>query len=211
MYFKLFCRPTFKRIIRNKSTEQFSGLPLHLCSLELLDMFRYGMPLVSPDIILVATVNSIGASFQFVYIAIFILHADSLQRMKMAGLLLAVFAAFLAIVLVSLQLFQPPERQIFVGYLSVVSLISMFASPLSVINLVMKTKSVEYMPFYLSGSTFLMSMSFFAYGMCKYDPFIYIPNGIGAFLGIIQLSLYYYYRQLYGDASKEPLLEEYYV
>ena len=30
------------------------------------------------------------------------------------------------------------------------------------------------MPFYLSLSTFLMSLSFFAYGMFKYDPFIFV-------------------------------------
>lgn len=43
-------------------------------------------------------------------------------------------------------------------------------------NLVIKTKSVEYMPFYLSLATFLMSLSFFAYGMFKNDPFISVSN-----------------------------------
>lgn len=37
-----------------------------------------------------------------------------------------------------------------------------------------RTKSVEFMPFYLSLSTFLMSISFFAYGMFKCDAFIYV-------------------------------------
>lgn len=41
-------------------------------------------------------------------------------------------------------------------------------------NLVIKTRSVEYMPFYLSLATFVMSLSFFAYGMLKFDPFIYV-------------------------------------
>jgi solute carrier family 50 (sugar transporter) len=40
--------------------------------------------------------------------------------------------------------------------------------------LVIMTKSVEYMPFYLSLSMFLMSVSFFAYGMLLHDFFIYV-------------------------------------
>lgn len=39
-------------------------------------------------------------------------------------------------------------------------------------NLVIRTKSVEYMPYYLSLATFLMSMAFFAYGMLKHDAFV---------------------------------------
>ncbi|KAA8519581.1 hypothetical protein F0562_013795 [Nyssa sinensis] len=168
--------PTFKRIIKNQATEQFSGLPYIYALLNCLICLWYGMPLVSPGIILVATVNSVGAIIQFIYIAIFITYAEKVKKVKMSGLLVAVFAVFAIIAFVSIRLFDPPARQIFVGYLSVASLISMFASPLFIINLVIKTKSVEYMPFYLSLSTFLMSLSFFAYGMFKSDPFIFDGN-----------------------------------
>lgn len=41
-------------------------------------------------------------------------------------------------------------------------------------NLVIRTKSVEFMPFYLSLATFLVSTSFFLYGLFNYDPFIYV-------------------------------------
>lgn len=53
--------------------------------------------------------------------------------MRMLGLLLVVLALFGLIVFVSLSVLDYEERQIFVGYLSVVSLISMFASPLFII------------------------------------------------------------------------------
>ncbi|KAF8409165.1 hypothetical protein HHK36_005239 [Tetracentron sinense] len=128
---------------------------------------------------------------------------------KMSGLLLAVFGLFVIIVFVSMRLFYPPMRQVFVGYLSVASLISMFSSPLFIINLVIQTKSVEYMPFFLSLSTFLMSISFFTYGVLKYDPFIYISNGIGTVLGAIQLALYSYYGKTSGEDSREPLIVSY--
>ncbi|XP_004233011.1 bidirectional sugar transporter SWEET2a [Solanum lycopersicum] len=200
--------PTFRRIIRSKSTEQFSGLPYIYTLLNCLICLWYGTPIVSPGIILVFTVNSIGAVFQLVYITIFIIHAEGSKKLKMLGLVLGVFAVFAAVVAISLTLFEPSSRQTFVGYLSVFSLICMFASPLFIINLVIKTKSVEYMPFYLSLATFLMSLSFFAYGMCKNDPFISVPNGIGGVLGVTQLVLYFRYSNS-EEEPRAPLLDSY--
>ena len=55
------------------------------------------------------------------------------MQLKMTGLLLAVFALFAVIVFVSVKVLDPGVRQPFVGYLSVASLISMFASPLFII------------------------------------------------------------------------------
>lgn len=203
--------PTFIRIIRSQSTEQFSGLPYTYALLNCLICLWYGTPVVSPDLILVFSVNFIGAIFQFVYITIFIVYADQKKKIKMLGLLLGVFAVFGAIASTSLCIFEPPQRQIFVGYLSVLSLISMFASPLFVINLVIKTRSVEYMPFYLSLATFLMSLSFVVYGLFECDIFIYVPNGIGAILGVLQLGLYVYYSETYEEESsrRRHLIESY--
>ncbi|KAJ9690836.1 hypothetical protein PVL29_013139 [Vitis rotundifolia] len=203
--------PTFRRIIRNGSTEQFSGLPYIYALLNCLICLWYGMPLVSPGIILVATVNSVGAIFQLIYIGIFITFAEKAKKMKMSGLLTAVFGIYAIIVFASMKLFDPHARQLFVGYLSVASLISMFASPLFIINLVIRTRSVEYMPFYLSLSTFLMSLSFFTYGMLKHDPFIYVPNGIGTILGVVQLVLYAYYSRTSREdlGLRESFIESY--
>lgn len=193
--------PTFKRIIRSQSTEQFSGSPYMSALLNCLICLWYGTPIVSPGIILVFSVNFIGAIFQLVYITVFIVYADRTKKLKTLGLLLGIFGVFGAIASTSLCAFEPPGRQIFVGYLSVLSLISMFAAPLFVINLVIKTKSVEYMPFYLSLATFLMSFSFFVYGLFECDIFISVPNGIGVLLGVLQLGLYFYYSENSEDES----------
>lgn len=45
------------------------------------------------------------------------------------------------------------------------------------------------MPFYLSLATFLMSLSFFAYGMFKQDAFIYVSN-LNPFVYVAFFSLY---------------------
>ncbi|KAJ4977013.1 hypothetical protein NE237_002119 [Protea cynaroides] len=197
--------PTFRRIMRNESTEEFSGLPYIYTLLSCLICLWYGLPFIKPGIIMVATVNSTGTVFQLTYIIIFIIYAEKQKKVKMLGLLFADLGIFAIIVFVSLRLFDSSTRQIFVGYLSVASLISMFASPLFIIKLVIRTKSVEFMPFYLSLSTFLMSISFFAYGMLKCDPFVYVPNGIGSVLGTVQLVLYSYYSKTSKEDPREPL------
>ncbi|XP_012444416.1 bidirectional sugar transporter SWEET2a isoform X1 [Gossypium raimondii] len=199
--------PTFRRIIRNESTEMVSGMPYIYALLNCLICLWYGMPLVSPGIILVATVNSVGAIFQLIYISVFVVYAEKPMKLKMMGLLISVFATFASIVFVSMRFLDSPSRQLFVGYLSVASLISMFASPLIIIKLVIKTRSVEYMPFSLSLATFLMSLAFFVYGMFKHDAFIYIPNGIGTGLGTLQLALYAYFNDASQEELKHPLID----
>ncbi|KAF7078462.1 hypothetical protein CFC21_082889 [Triticum aestivum] len=199
--------PTFRRIVRNGSTEQFSATPYIYSLLNCLVCMWYALPFVSYGVVLVATVNTIGAAFQLAYTAVFIAYADAKKRLKVSVLLAGVFCVFGLIVYVSMALFDHKPRRTFVGYLSVASLIFMFASPLSIINLVIRTKSVEYMPFYLSLSMSLMSMSFFAYGALLDDFFIYVPNGIGTILGVIQLLLYAYYsRKGSRDEARRPLL-----
>ncbi|VVA32156.1 PREDICTED: bidirectional sugar [Prunus dulcis] len=167
------------------------------------------MPVVKTGIILVATVNSFGAVFQLVYLSIFITYAERATKLRMLGFLGAVAVIFVFVVFVSLGVLEYDDRQTFVGYLSVASLISMFASPLFIIKLVIKTRSVEFMPFNLSFATFLMSLSFSAYGIFKEDPFLYIPNGIGTILGLVQLALYSYYSKISGEDSREPLIVSY--
>ncbi|KAG8494552.1 hypothetical protein CXB51_012188 [Gossypium anomalum] len=199
--------PTFRRIIRNESTEMFSGMPYIYALLNCLICLWYGMPLVSPGIILVATVNSIGAIFQLIYISVFVVYGEKPMKLKMLGLLISVFATFVSIVFVSMRFLDSPSRQLFIGYLSVASLISMFASPLIRIKLVIKTRCVEYMPFSLSLATFLMSLAFFVYGMFKHDAFIYVPNGIGTGLGTLQLALYAYFNDASQEELKHPLID----
>ncbi|CAD6230168.1 unnamed protein product [Miscanthus lutarioriparius] len=202
--------PTFKRVLKAKSTEQFDGLPYLLSLLNCCICLWYGLPWVSDGggRALVATVNGTGALFQLAYISLFIFYADSrTTRLKITGLLFLVVFAFALIAHASIALFDQPVRQLFVGSVSMASLVSMFASPLAVMGLVIRTECVEFMPFYLSISTFLMSASFAMYGLLLRDFFIYFPNGLGVILGAMQLVLYAYYsRRWKSSDSSAPLL-----
>ena len=64
---------------------------------------------------------------------IVLLSSGCCLQLKMLGFLMSIFAIFALIIFVSLRFLDSPSRQLFVGYLSVASLISMFASPLLII------------------------------------------------------------------------------
>ncbi|CAN1254555.1 Bidirectional sugar transporter SWEET4, partial [Linum perenne] len=57
-------------------------------------------------------------------------------------------------------------------------------------KLVIKTRSVEYMPFTLSLASFANGACWTAYALIQIDWFILIPNGLGALLAVGQLVLY---------------------
>nr|XP_027191083.1 bidirectional sugar transporter SWEET2-like [Cicer arietinum] len=98
----------------------------------------------------------------------------SFPNVRMFGLLLAVLGICGIILVGSLKITYSSMRRMFVGFLSCASLISMFASPLFIIKLVIRTKSLEFMPFCLSLSTFLISASFLLYGLLSDDAFFYV-------------------------------------
>ncbi|CAL0317268.1 unnamed protein product [Lupinus luteus] len=67
----------------------------------------------------------------------------------------------------------------------------MYASPLTVMAKVIKTKSVKYMPFWLSVANFLNGVCWTTYALIHpFDIYVLISNSIGAFSGLIQLTLY---------------------
>ncbi|KAK4752891.1 hypothetical protein SAY87_021689 [Trapa incisa] len=125
--------PTFRRIIRNRSTEHFSGLPYIYALLNCWICLWYGTPLISSNNLLIMTVNTMGSVFQLVYIILFIIYADKRKKTRMCGLLSGEAILFAIIVMGSLQIHDHEVRKIVVGVLSGITLISMFASPLFII------------------------------------------------------------------------------
>ncbi|CAN8312814.1 unnamed protein product [Cochlearia groenlandica] len=191
----LFLSPsiTFKRIIKNKSTQQFSGIPYPMTLLNCLLSAWYGLPFVSKDNTLVSTINGTGALIETIYVLIFLCYAPKKEKAKIFGIFTAVLAVFATVALVSLFALHGNGRKLFCGIAATVFSIIMYASPLSIMRLVIKTKSVEYMPFFLSLFVFLCGTSWFVYGLIGRDPFVAIPNGFGCALGTLQLILYFIY------------------
>ncbi|KAL8485332.1 hypothetical protein ACS0TY_027580 [Phlomoides rotata] len=200
----LFLAPliTFKRIVQKKSTEQFSGIPYVMTLLNCLLSAWYGMPFVSPNNLLVSTINGTGSVIELVYVFVFVIFAPKKERAKILGLFTLVLAVFATVVLVSLFALHGKGRKLFCGLAATVFSIIMYGSPLTIIRLVIKTKSVEFMPFFLSLFVFLCGTSWFVYGLLGKDPFVAIPNGFGCGLGTVQLILYAIYRNNKGENKK---------
>lgn len=66
---------------------------------------------------------------------------------------------------------------------------------------VLQTKSVEFMPFFLSLFSFLTSSIWMAYGLLSNDLLLASPNLMGVPLGALQLVLYCMYRK---NTIEEP-------
>ncbi|KAJ6306890.1 hypothetical protein OIU76_001802 [Salix suchowensis] len=130
----LFLAPTitFKRIIRSKSTEQFSGIPYVMTLLNCLLSAWYGLPFVSKNNILVSTINGAGAVIETIYVVVFIIYAAKKEKGKILGLLTLVLAIFTGVALVSLCALHGNARKLFCGCAAAIFSIIMYGSPLSI-------------------------------------------------------------------------------
>ncbi|KAK0575835.1 hypothetical protein LWI29_007946 [Acer saccharum] len=189
-------RVTFKRIISSKSTEQFSGIPYVMTLLNNLLTTWYGLPFVSENNILVSTINGTGAVIESIYVLIFIIYATKKVKAKIFGLLMFVLSVFAVVALVSLLALHGNTRKIFCGFAAAIFSTIMYASPLSVVMMVIKTKSVEFMPFFLSLFVFLCGSSWFIFGLLgpkwtwvwdgnsAVDILLHLPQQVAAPVGV---------------------------
>ncbi|KAI6671269.1 hypothetical protein NL676_006154 [Syzygium grande] len=183
--------PTFYRIIKHKSVEEFHVYPYLATVLNCIFWVIYGLPFVRPDTILVATINGVGLVIELIYICIFFFYAPNKGRKKVVYCLCGEVVFIAAVSLVFLLVFHDHKRRTLAfGIICDVFNIIMYSSPLTIMKKVITTKSVEYMPFYLSLANFLNGCVWTAYALIKLDVFILISNGLGALSGAAQLILY---------------------
>lgn len=188
------CRGTFKKIVKQKSTEEFESLP-YICTLLSTCLWTY-YGIVKPGAILVATVNGFGAVVEAIYVALFLLFAPPKVKVKIAVLVGVLNVGFLvaAIFATRLAFQEEQDRIVSMGFLTAVLSIVMYASPLASMRTVVATGSVEYMPFLLSFFLFLGGGTWAIFGWLSGDYFVLVPNGTGFILGTSQLLLYAIYK-----------------
>ncbi|XP_027117050.1 bidirectional sugar transporter SWEET17 [Coffea arabica] len=184
---------TFKRIVKNKSTEEFDSLP-YICSLLSASLWTY-YGIVQPSAFLVGTINAFGSVLGIVYVGLFLFYAPPSNKVKIALIVGTLNVGFLAGAILFTRLaFKGEARVASMGFLAAGFIIVTYASPLSSMRTVVMTRSVEYMPFYLSFFIFLSGGVWALYGWLIGDYFVSVPNGTGCILGTAQLVLYGIYR-----------------
>nr|XP_043612747.1 bidirectional sugar transporter SWEET3 [Erigeron canadensis] len=195
---------TFARVIKKKSTEEFSFVPYTISLFNCLMYTWYGLPVVSYqwENFPMITINGLGILLELSFIIIFIWFTSPKQKLKAGIMTSAVTTIFSITALISTFVIHDHKtRKQLVGGVGLVASVGMYASPLVVMKKVIQTKSVEYMPFSLSLFSFLASALWMAYGLLGRDLIIAAPNLVGAPLGALQLVLYCKYR---NKVMEEP-------
>ncbi|KAI3458033.1 hypothetical protein Pfo_014696 [Paulownia fortunei] len=189
---------TFSRVIRKKSTEEFSCVPYIIALSNCFLYTWYGLPVVSYkwENFPVVTINGLGILLELSFILIYFYFASANGKKKVAMLTIPVLLVSCLIAILSAFVFHDHRhRKAFVGSVGLVASVAMYGSPLVAVKQVIQTKSVEFMPFYLSFFSFLASSLWMAYGLLSHDLFLASPNLVGSPLGILQLLLYCMYRK----------------
>jgi solute carrier family 50 (sugar transporter) len=204
-------RPTFIKIWKMRSVEQYSPIPYVVWVL-------YGLPLVHPHSMLVITINGTGTAIELAYVTLFLLCSAGATRRKVLLLLAGELAFVGAVAVLVITLAHTNERRsMIVGALFGTG---MYAAPLSVMyvlvsslhfffflifvpwmpliyvpsmvqKMVIQSRSVEYMP--LSLASLVNDICWTTYALIKFD--VYIT--------VIKLCYYYYFSTnlIYTSAS----------
>lgn len=179
--------PTFIDIaIHSKTTGGYTVAPyissILCCSLWL----TYALVAGSSKYDLVP-LNVLSFVIYSVYCGIFAFYSP--QRLKVIQIYLTGLGALAVAVIVGVV----TRSLAFLGVVATVSNCLMFAAPLAVMQSVIETKSVRYMPFLLSFTSFLCASVWMAWALVVSDYFVLIPNSLGVVLGLVQLGLYSMY------------------
>ncbi|XP_074268505.1 bidirectional sugar transporter SWEET9-like [Silene latifolia] len=196
--------PTFWRVFKKKSTEGFQALPYSVALFSCMLLLYYAM-LKTQNAMPIITINSVGFIIEAFYLIVFLIYAPTKARVYTIKLLGLFNVTFLGLIIVGTMVFargadahnffsKGGVRETSVGWICAVFSVCVFAAPLSVMKMVIKTKSVEFMPFCLSFSLTLCAVMWFFYGFLIQDFYIAMPNVLGFLLGITQMLLYIIYK-----------------
>ncbi|KAI3469364.1 hypothetical protein Pfo_026027 [Paulownia fortunei] len=198
---------TFWRIVENRSTEEFDSFP-YICMLLNASLWTY-YGIIKPNALLVATVNGFGIIILTIYLSLFLLFAPAKIKAKTAALAVVMDVGFVVAAILFTRWEMEGEACIkSIGFLCACFTIICYASPLTAMRTVVTTKSVEYMPFFLSFFLCINGIMWTVYAILVRDYFIGVPNAVGFVLGASQLVLYAMYKNAKPSKGAIGILEE---
>lgn len=150
--------------------------------------------------------NIVGIVFHSAFILIFLLFHDQRKRKVLLCKLacgICIGASVLGAAFALLKNGDTQAALMVLGIAGDIGVISLCGAPLAVARNVIRTKSVEFMPFGLSLATFLSGTFYSSYALWVGDIYMAIPNNIGFILGVLQLILYCCYCRTTKPPRKE--------
>lgn len=197
---------TFIRVYKKKSTEGFQSVPYVVALFSAMLWIYYAF--VKTNGFLLITINSVGCLIETIYIVIYFIYAPKEAKIFTTKILLLLnIGLFSLIVLISQFLTRGPCRMQVLGWICLIFSVSVFVAPLSIMKHVIRTRSVEFMPFSLSFFLTLSAVMWFAYGLLNKDLFIAIPNVFGFAFGVLQMILYIVYKNAKKVTQEQKLPE----
>ena len=206
---------TIYKVVRDKSLGDFDSLPFALLLAMALAWVAYALPSITDCHMQILVCNIIGMALELSYLAIFFFYADSRERRLKILLHLAlglVPAGVVAAIACIMDGGHHGDGASILGSATIVFAILGFASPLAIVRLVLRTRSVQYMPLSLTLMILVNCGVWLAYGLLDDDAFVTLCNGAGFGFGLLQLGVYCYVcfllQPLKGEAtplkSKSP-------
>ncbi|KAJ3671837.1 hypothetical protein LUZ60_007916 [Juncus effusus] len=185
--------PTFYRIYKRKTTEGFQSVPYVVALFSAMLWIYYAC--LNTDVSLLITINSFGCVIETIFIVMYLIYAPKKAKIFTVKILVLLNVVVFGLILVlTLLLSEGEKRAKILGWVCVAFSVSVFVAPLSIIRLVIRTKSVEFMPFNLSFFLTLSAVAWFFYGLFSKDIYVALPNVLGFIFGVLQMVLYLCYR-----------------
>ncbi|WCJ36312.1 Bidirectional sugar transporter SWEET10 [Euphorbia peplus] len=185
---------TFYQICKKKTSEGFQSIPYIIALLSAMLWLFYA--LFAEDCTLLITINSFTFFMETIFISIYLFYATKKDRMFTLKLFfLCNVLGFGATCAIAMFITHGANRVKFLGWICLIFALSVFVAPLAIVRKVIKTKSVEYMPFGLSLFLTISAIFWFLYGYLKHDYYVAIPNILGFLFGVVQMLLFFIYRK----------------
>uniref|UniRef100_A0A804R516 Bidirectional sugar transporter SWEET n=1 Tax=Zea mays TaxID=4577 RepID=A0A804R516_MAIZE len=189
----MYDRPTFYRVYAKKSTESFQSVPYVVALLSATLWLYYA--LLSTDLLLLS-INTVACVAESVYLAVYLAYAPGPAKAFTLKLLCAINMGLFGAMVAFLQFYvvDTQRRVSIAGGVGAAFALAVFVAPLAIIRRVMRTKSVEFMPFWLSFFLTVSAVVWFFYGLLIKDFFVAMPNVLGLLFGLAQMVLFFVYR-----------------
>lgn len=192
----LFASPllTMRHIYLAGSTMAFSDVPYVVAFMNCGLWMSYAA--MTPNRLQPLVCNVFGFSMQVLYVLVFLRYHPRSSKLLLLGKMALATVALTVLISAALKLHWGGNESAASNLCGIggdTINIMMYASPLAVVRDVVKTKSVQFMPFQLSLATLIVSMLWAFFAIWIGDIFIGIPNNIGLLLGSLQLCIYFKY------------------